>query len=347
MPTTFEAAVAGYLRARNLRGGTRSEYQSTLRKWKKWGVDATIEELQRGHVRGFLDWVYEQAVLEEGTNPGRTANKARENLRAVVSWAWEQDLIELPPRFPKPRPQRDVAGRHYLTKAEINALYFATHQMRRPRGWDQPFAIGRYWRCALVLFFNYGVDTGTLWKSRPFHEPVLWRHVSWDRTSPDGQAKEKSRWGWIFYRRVKTSKVFYRPMNRVVHAHIKSVMPADPHPDAPVLLGGGTRPNRRFRKLCRLAGIEPKTDVETGEQKPWLLKDLRKTCATYYDAHLPESSVEILGHSVGGITYRHYAHRDPLAFKAIMTIPQPQAFTGLGKGFDDECPCCRRRFSNA
>jgi len=53
-----------------------------------------------------------------------------------------------------------------------------------------------------------------------------------------------------------------------------------------------------------------------------LLKDLRKTCATYYDEHVPESSVEILGHSAGGVTYRHYAHRAPLAFKAIMTIPQ-------------------------
>jgi hypothetical protein len=29
------------------------------------------------------------------------------------------------------QPQRDVAGRRYLTTPEINALYFATHQMRR------------------------------------------------------------------------------------------------------------------------------------------------------------------------------------------------------------------------
>ncbi len=83
---------------------------------------------------------------QEGTNPGRTANKAREHLRAVVAWAWEQDLIGSLPRFPKPRPQRDVAGRHYLTKAEINAIYFATHEMERPRGWNGAMAIGRYWR---------------------------------------------------------------------------------------------------------------------------------------------------------------------------------------------------------
>jgi hypothetical protein len=50
----------------------------------------------------------------------------------------------------------------------------------------------------------------------------------------------------------------------------------------------------------------------------------------------------LLGHSVGGITYRHYAHRAPLAFRAIMTLPQPTAFSALLNGCDGECPCCRR-----
>jgi len=286
-------------------------------------------------------------LLTRGTNPGRTANKAREHVRAVVSWAWEQDLIDSLPRFPKPQPQRDVAGRHYLTKAEINALYFATHQLRRPRGWNSPIHVGRFWRAALVVLFNYGVDSGTIWKSKPIHEPILWRHICWDRESPHTEVKQHSPWGWLYYRRVKTCKAFYRPMNRTVHAHIKSLMPDHPCPDEPVFLGGGARPNSRFGELCRLAGIGPKTDVETGAERAWMIKDLRKTCATYYDEHIPESSIEILGHAVGGITYRHYAHRAPLAFKAIMTLPQPSAFTTLARGFDGECPCCRRRFADA
>jgi len=37
---------------------------------------------------------------------------------------------------------------------------------------------------------------------------------------------------------------------------------------------------------------------------------------------IPESSIEMLGHSVGGITYRHYAHRARLAFNANMTLPR-------------------------
>lgn len=344
MSTTLEMAVREYLHTGNLAHSTKNEYHTTLRKWEQWVGRVPIESLGRKEIREFLDWVYERAVAHEGTNPGRTANKAREHLRAIVSWALEQDIIDALPRFPKPKPQRDVAGRHYLTKAEINALYFATHRMACPRGWTCPFPIGRYWRSALVVFFNYGMDTGTVWRSTPFHEPILWRHISWDRQSPDREVKERSRWGWIFYRRVKTGKTFYRPMNRVVHTHLKSIMPENPSPETPVFFGGGSRPNARFQELCDLAGIKHKTDTETGKAAPWELKDLRKTCATYYDEHMPESSIEILGHSVGGVTYRHYAHRAPLAFKAITTLPQPTAFSALVKGYEDECPCCRRKF---
>ena len=162
MPTTLLSAVRKYFRSRNSAPGTQAEYRTTLAKWKSWGGEVPIERLGGKEIREFLDWVYDRAVADDGTNPGRTANKARELLRAVISWAWEHDLIDSLPRFPKPRPQRDVAGRHYLTKAEINALYFATHKMKRPRGWNGPFSVGRYWRASLVLFFNYGVDTGTI-----------------------------------------------------------------------------------------------------------------------------------------------------------------------------------------
>jgi len=131
----LETAVTKYLGSSNPARGTRKQYRTTLKKWELWGGGVAIESLGCKEIREFLDWVYEHAVADEGTNPGRTANKAREHLRTAISWAWEQDLIEVPPRFPKPRPQRDVAGRHYLTKAAINALCFTTHSMKRPCGW--------------------------------------------------------------------------------------------------------------------------------------------------------------------------------------------------------------------
>lgn len=186
--TTIETAMSDYLRSGTLARSTRAEYRTMLIKWHEWSGQVPIDKLGRKEIREFLDWVYERAVAQQGTNPGRTDNKAGEQLRAVIGWAWDQELIDALPRFPKPKPQRDVAGLHYLTKAEINALYFTTHQMRRPRGRDHRFLAGKYWRCALVLFFNYGLDTGTVWQFAPDHEPILRRHVSWNRQSPDGQA---------------------------------------------------------------------------------------------------------------------------------------------------------------
>ena len=341
---SLDNLVEKYIHAMNLTKGTSSEYDTTVRKWNKWGRKPTISDISRSDLHDFLEWVHHEAVKSNGGNPGRTSNKARENLKAVLSWAVDSEFISALPRFPRPVIQRSVAGRHYLTKSELNSLYFATYQLKSHSSWPHPFTMGHYWRSALVLFFDYGLDTGTIWGSKAIHEPILWRHIVWDQRSPDGPGKQESRWGWLSYRRTKTSKLFIRPMNRVVYSHIKYIEPKEIDPNLPVLFGGGCRPNEIFKKLCEIAGIRPKLSIEADNHNPWQLKDLRKTCATYYDQHIPESSIEILGHSVGGITYRHYAHRDPLAFKAISTIPQPTAFLSIAKGFDGECPCCRRRF---
>ena len=277
MQTTFKSAVENYLRAKPLSRGTRNEYFSTLRKWEQWGVGAPIEELRRKDIREFLDWVYELAVTNKGTNPGRTSNKAREHLRAVISWAWEQELIDSPPRFPKPRDQRDVAGRHYLTKAEINALYFATHRMKNLQGWDSSMTkisndIWRAWlpscysTTALIQALSGNPDT--------FHQTeYLATWLSWDpRQSPDREIKEQSRLGWLFYRRVKTGKLFYRPMNRVVHAHLKAIMPASPNPDSPVFLGGGA-----FNHHVQIPARSPRrhqtsNEHRDGKGRPWVTK---------------------------------------------------------------------------
>ena len=89
MATTFRTAVESYLRAKPVARSTRNEYCSTLHKWEQWGGGSPIEEMQHKQIREFLDWVHERALAQDGTNPGRTANKAREHLRAVLSWAWE------------------------------------------------------------------------------------------------------------------------------------------------------------------------------------------------------------------------------------------------------------------
>ena len=227
MSISLEKVACKYLATRKLSPGTRKEYRATVTKWIAWGNEVDVDQIERGHLREFLDWVFVKATNEGGSNPGRTANKARENLRAILSWAWEHDYVDTLPRFPKPKPQRDVAGRHYLTKSDLNAIYFATYELKRPRGWNQALTVGHYWRAALVVFFNYAVDTGTVFKSAGFHEPILWRHISWQPEPPNGQGRD-SQYGWLYYRRVKTRKQFHRPMSRVVQVHLKSIQPRSP-----------------------------------------------------------------------------------------------------------------------
>ena len=138
-PTALKRSQYKHLTTKKLSGGTRKEYKSTVTKWTAWGNGVDVDQINRSHIRDFLDWVHDKAAEDGGSNPGRTANKARENLRAIMSWAWEQDYVAKLPRFPSPKPQRDVAGRHYLTKKDLNALYFATYQLPQLRGWKQAF----------------------------------------------------------------------------------------------------------------------------------------------------------------------------------------------------------------
>ena len=90
MPTKLNTVVSNYLRARTAALGTREAYSATVKKWEQWGQGAALEQIGRKEIRAFLDWVHERAVAQGGSNPGRTANKAREHLRAVMAWAWEQ-----------------------------------------------------------------------------------------------------------------------------------------------------------------------------------------------------------------------------------------------------------------
>jgi hypothetical protein len=123
-------------------------------------------------------------------------------------------------------------------------------------------------------------------------------------------------------------------MNRVEPSLRRCIMPESPRPGAPVFLRGRARPNALSQAPGKLAGTRPRPDVETGREEPRELKDLRKTRASYRDEHVLESSIEILGHSVEGITCRHSAYRAPLAFRVIRALPQPTPFSTIPRGID-------------
>jgi hypothetical protein len=54
-------AVQKYLLSRELSGSSRKQYRSMVKKWKQWGAGADIEDLERKHIREFLDWCIHRA----------------------------------------------------------------------------------------------------------------------------------------------------------------------------------------------------------------------------------------------------------------------------------------------
>ncbi|TWU28457.1 hypothetical protein Pla144_17470 [Bythopirellula polymerisocia] len=64
------------------------EYRLTATKWTACGNGVAIGEIEQTQIRDFLDWVHEKAANDGGSYAGRTANKARVNLSAILSWAW-------------------------------------------------------------------------------------------------------------------------------------------------------------------------------------------------------------------------------------------------------------------
>ena len=148
-------------------------------------------------------------------------------------------MIDTLPRFPGPRDRATSPADNYLTKPEINALYFATHKMGRPRGWDALIRSAGTrrtpWLCSSTTASIPGPSGGP---RRPTSR-YFWRHVIWDRKSPDREAKERSPLGVAVLPPGEDRQGVYRPMNRVVHAHLRSLMPEDLHPRGPRSSGIG------------------------------------------------------------------------------------------------------------
>ena len=110
-----------------------------------------------------------------------------------------------------------------------------------------------------------------------FHEPILWRHVSWEQESPERQVKEQSRWGWLFYRRVKTQQgVLSTDEPRRARSHQKHHA-GDLIPTSRCSSVAGHGPTDDFDSCATSLESGPRRMWKPGKATPWLLKDLRKT----------------------------------------------------------------------
>ncbi len=142
---------------------------------KAWRMDPVVETWGLVVVGGAILAFYRIVSLVEAAAPSRRRGRtpAAPRRRRASTWCLavvglgagaDRRAAAVPqtPRaasvWPATRPHEDGDQRPVLRHTRDVA----------PRGWDSPFPVGRYWRAALVVFFNYGGDTEAVWKSDPF-----------------------------------------------------------------------------------------------------------------------------------------------------------------------------------
>lgn len=346
-----------YLSRKKLAPRSQAEYRTTLAKMLSWAASSAklhrsrtpmqFQSPQAADVEAFLQWVYEQAVAEGTGNPGRVANKCREHLQAWLRWRVDQRELDALPRFPPRLEQIDAAGNFFLEDDEIDQVYWATYHLPKPRNWKSRLPIGAYWRTALVLFYNLGVDTHTLFPQRGGEAvrrgDIFLQARSPSRTIRIAEQVQPLIHGWLYFARKKTGKEFERPLNQAMYEHVKLLLADDDRPDSPLLScrgvsAGGCRPNERFGWLIKRARIEARIDLRTRTRHDWNLKHLRKTAGSAHEvaALSPMRSglggADVLGHSDAKVTHGNYVNAATAVANRIPLLPQPRSFTSI---YDD------------
>ena len=93
MSITLEKIAEKHLGAKKL-SGTRREYRSTVTKWLTWAKESTSIGWRGTRFGISSKEVHDKSNNDGGSDVGRTASKACENLWAIMSWTGEQDEVE-------------------------------------------------------------------------------------------------------------------------------------------------------------------------------------------------------------------------------------------------------------
>lgn len=348
---TVEQAIDAYLRSQTIAATTVASYRTTSAKWSEWSKahrihnPMRIRDVTAGDLSHFLRWTLDTSIAAADGNPENTRNKHRAELHAVFRWMTdEQRPVEYRlasmPAFPGKLKARKVAGLVYFTADEYAALYQATIDFPTPREWHLPYAIGPYLRAAMVLTRRIPLDTGTIMPYLKNHRIVLcWQNVISDRLPPGRPADIECETGHLVVKRQKSGKLFMRPVDRVLRAHLEvlrhpSIGPLDPvfgrrRPDSDrtslsYWTAGGSRPCETLQALIDRAGVSQKIVLDADGnpiESAWTWKDFRKTHATDIDRHRAGLATDTMGHSRGGITHEHYGNTLPAIYEGLKTFP--------------------------
>lgn len=283
---------------------TAAEYRVCLNRWEKYSDDPAVGKIGNRTLANFRD-----ACIDAGLSPATfngTRNVIRLILRRIGPAEYRNPQGEgLIPKVPfvKKLPEEWSFPRIW-TLEELGAMYDACNVARRPEG-EIPAA--DWWRTLLVFGFHYCPRRRDLLGLRT--DAICWKEgvVRW-------AAKKTRKWHVLplvhpacvsHVRRVWSDREFLFPDR---HGRRLTIAAWQGHHGL----------CQTFRRIQQAAGLPDYHGLHT----------LRKSGSSYLESVAPDMAPYVLGHSLTGVTARHYINPSTTGrlAEALRSQPQPSAF---------------------
>lgn len=293
---------------------TLVHYEIALRRLYLWrSGDLPLAELNDANASAFF-----QHLLDEGAKPV-TVNRYRGHLFAIWNLAFEQGLLERPPRIKKLRTHLEEPDAWSLD--EIRRILDAAARFQ-PH-WSKPgFHAGRFWRALLLVCWYTALRRGSLLKLRR-------QDVNLDAAElyvPADKMKNK---------RGKRFKLGPDAVEAIRRLHEGAEEEAlFPWPYGIGSLGD------HFRRILDAAGVPP------SHRNNGHFHKLRRTCASFAAANGGMSAaIALLGHSSEYVTLRYLDPRMLPGNDATKLLPplnlSPAAPEGNGHDRQEPAEDCK------
>ena len=294
---TLRACFERYMRNEFLssQSGTVSAYCTALNHWERHTANPDVSAVTKQTIRQFRDGMLATGLSND------TINKNWRHLRAVFRriGPWEsgnpqaEEIIDRPPHM-KALPSRQKIPQVIDTDV-INRIYRACDIAEWPNRSEVSPPI--LWRCALVLYCNYGMRTFDCWG-------LTWENIDWSLNR-------------LTFVMKKTKRTIELPLNEVVRTHLRTVQENSPQL-FPVTKDRGDLYNQ-WHTIQYAAGIHKKADHID-------FRHLRETCNTWYERIKPGIGKWVLGHAAQGVNERYYLNLWSEIVDAVNQLEQPKAF---------------------
>ena len=305
-------------------------------------VQLRVRTIKRRHLEEFQ--IHLQTCKSQRGKPfaKSTINGELGSIRQILCAAESHALLkEGRPRIAK-LSANAAAPKFYISREQMNQIWEACDHATWPRLPGMRSA--DWWRCALTLLWLYGFRTQELLAFQVGKEKLTWSGIHWIAETPNPAGQATNELGWLVYvpQKQKWAKPepLYLPLTPHSRAAIEWLASAaraqcegQLPPDRPLF------PWSKAHKplYAQWESIQKRAKVQTKLGEPYEFKHLRKSAATYLEAHWPGLGEAVVGWADRGnqasqpshVMKVHYQVDEIVIVDKLATYPVPECFTSL------------------